>query len=159
MALSTSAAATDESTPPDRPQTARPEVPTFAATAATASPAKPAIVQLGSAWQMRNRKFARISVPRGVCTTSGWNCTPQNLRAGAATAAAGQLALSPTTANPAGSDSTRSPWLIQTGISSPAPKPWNSSPGSVTLTVARPYSRRSAATTLPPNCSAVSCVP
>ena len=32
-------------------------------------------------------------------------------------------------------------------------------PRSVTLTVARPYSRRSAATTLPPSSSAVSCTP
>ena len=44
IARSTSAAATDESTPPDRPHTARPVAPTRAATAATASPTKPAIV-------------------------------------------------------------------------------------------------------------------
>ena len=159
IAFSTSAAATDESTPPDRPQTARPVVPTLALTAAIASFTKPAIVQLGSQPQIRNRKLARISPPRGVCATSGWNCTPQNLRAGAATAAAGQFALSPTTSKPAGSASTRSPWLIQTGISSPAAKPWNRSPALFTRTVARPYSRRSAGTTLPPNDSAVSCTP
>ena len=127
IAFSTSAAATDESTPPDSPQTARPCVPTFAEIAATASLTKPAIVQLGSQPQMRNRKFARISPPRGVCATSGWNCTPQNLRAGAATAAAGQFALSPTISKPSGSASTRSPCDIQTGISSPAVKPWNRS--------------------------------
>ena len=82
-----------------------------------------AIVQLGAQSQIRNRKLARISPPRGVCTTSGWNCTPQNLRLGAATAAAGQLALSPTRSNPVGSASIRSPCDIQTGISSPAVKP------------------------------------
>ncbi len=32
-------------------------------------------VQLGSALQMLNRKFEMISRPRGVCATSGWNCT------------------------------------------------------------------------------------
>ena len=101
MARSTSAAATDESTPPESPQTACPVGPTLRATAATASSAKPAMVQAGWQPQMRNRKFARISPPRGVWATSGWNCTPQNFRPGAATAAAGQLALSPTTENPA----------------------------------------------------------
>ncbi len=159
IALRTSAAATDESTPPERPQTACAFGPTRAATAATASPAKPAIVQFGVQPQMRNRKLARISPPRGVCATSGWNCTPQNLRDGAATAAAGQLALSPTRSNPGGSASMRSPCDIQTGISSPGLKPWKRSPVSLTFTVARPYSRRSAAATLPPNSSAVSWVP
>ncbi len=132
----------------------------MASTAATASPTKPAIVQLGVQPQMRNRKLARISPPRGVCATSGWNCTPQNLRAGAATAAAGQLTLSPTSWNPSGNASTRSPCDIQTGISSSGAKPWKRSlllP--FTRTVARPYSRRSAGTTLPPNSSAVSWVP
>jgi hypothetical protein len=87
--------------------------------AATASFTKPAIVQLGSQPQMRKRKFARISPPRGCARPRGGNCTPQNLRAGAATAAAGQFALSPTISKPAGSASTRSPCDIQTGISSP----------------------------------------
>ena len=31
---------------------------------------------VGVAWQTPNRKFAIISPPRGVCATSGWNCTP-----------------------------------------------------------------------------------
>ena len=114
IARSTSAAATDESTPPDRPHTARPLSPTCRCTVATASSTKLFMVQLGSHLQMRKMKLPRISPPRGVCATSGWNCTPQNLRDGAATAAAGQLALSPTTLKPEGSDSMRSPWLIQT---------------------------------------------
>ena len=117
------------------------------------------MVQLGSQPQMRKMKLPRISPPRGVCATSGWNCTPQNLRDGAATAAAGQLALSATTLKPDGSDSMRSPWLIQTDWSASSGKPWNRSDASVTRRLARPYSRRSAGTTLPPRTSAVSCTP
>ena len=36
----------------------------------------PLVVNVGSARQMRNRKFRMISLPRTVCATSGWNCTP-----------------------------------------------------------------------------------
>ncbi len=96
MARWTRAAATDESTPPDSPQTARP-LPTWRRTAATASSTKPAIVQVGWQPQMRNRKFDRISPPRGVCTTSGWNCTPQNATLGGLDGRGGQLGLVPTT--------------------------------------------------------------
>ncbi len=92
-----------------------------------------------------SRRRAACAPPRGG-TARPRTCAP-----GAATAAAGQLALSPTTSKPAGSASTRSPWLIQTGISSPAAKPWNSSPGAGDLARWRARTRAARpATTLPP---------
>jgi hypothetical protein len=71
----TSAAATDESTPPDRPQIARPS-PTWARMRATCSSMTDAIVHDGArpARSWRNRRSTPI--PYGECTTSGWNCTP-----------------------------------------------------------------------------------
>jgi hypothetical protein len=117
------------------------------------------MVQLGVQPQMRKRKLLRISPPRGVCTTSGWNCTPQNLRAGASTTANGQLVLVPSREKPAGSASTRSPWLIQTPSSSPGSKPASKVDVASSFTVARPYSRCWAGATLPPRSRLASCTP
>ena len=74
IALCTSAAATDESTPPDRPQiTCR--SPTMARIFSTSSSMKCPGVQSAVQPQTSKRKFSMISAPRTVCATSAWNCT------------------------------------------------------------------------------------
>ncbi len=75
MASCTSAAATDESTPPESP-TITSSSPTRSRIWATCSCTNEPGVQDGSQSQTRNRKLERISSPRGVCATSGWNWTP-----------------------------------------------------------------------------------
>ena len=74
MALCTSAAATDESTPPESPQMTCLS-PTSARIFATWSSMKCPGVQSGAQPAMPNRKFWMISAPRTVCATSEWNCT------------------------------------------------------------------------------------
>ena len=68
-------AATELSTPPESPQMTRP-LPTVWRMVSSASAAKPFIVQLPLSLQLSKRKERSISLPRGVWTTSGWNCTP-----------------------------------------------------------------------------------
>ncbi len=75
MARCTSAAATAESTPPDSPQMARPS-PTWARMASIEVSMTELIVQVGRQPQASYRKCSSSSWPCGVCTTSGWNCTP-----------------------------------------------------------------------------------
>ena len=75
IALCTSAAATAESTPPDRPQIARPP-PTWARMASTAVSTKFSIVQSEDSPATWCRKRSSSIWPCGVCTTSGWYCTP-----------------------------------------------------------------------------------
>ena len=75
MALCTRAAATAESTPPDSPQMARPP-PTWARMAATWVSMIDVIVHPGARPQASYKKCSSTSWPCGVCTTSGWNCTP-----------------------------------------------------------------------------------
>ncbi len=64
--------------------------PTRRRTAATDCSMIDARVQLGRARQTPNRKAASTSVPRGVCTTSGWNCTPKRPAARFSMAATGE---------------------------------------------------------------------
>src|SRR5437764_9599829 len=65
MARATSAAATDESTPPDRPHTTKP-APTRSRISATVVSMNEAIVQSQRRWQTLTRKFLRTSLPCGV---------------------------------------------------------------------------------------------
>ena len=74
------------------------------------SPAQPAMVCT---------KLASSAAPFGVCTTSGWNCTPYSRRESSAMAANGAPVEMPTARKPGGSRVTRSPWLIHTGARSP----------------------------------------
>ena len=78
MALCTSMAATEESTPPERPQMTWP-LPTFSRIAATVVSMKCAGVQSPRAPQML-RKIPISCGPSGVWCTSGWNCTAQMRR-------------------------------------------------------------------------------
>ena len=74
-ALCTSAAATAESTPPDSPQITR-SSPTCARIASTDDSMIDVIVHVGRHPQTSYRNRSSTSWPCGVCTTSGWNCTP-----------------------------------------------------------------------------------
>ena len=71
MARCTNAAATAESTPPDRPQIARAFGPARLAIFCTCWATKCPGVQSGEHPQIPNRKLCRISPPRGVWATSG----------------------------------------------------------------------------------------
>ena len=144
----TSAAATEESTPPERPQTACPS-PTWSRTAATASSMKASIVQEPAQPQMPCTKLRRISEPPSVCTTSGWNWRPQIGRLSWRTAAKGEPSLVASTRKP-GRRSTLSPWLIQTVRSAPPGRPAKSASSPPSFSWARPYSRSSAGSTTPP---------
>ena len=137
----------------------RPSSPTFCRTSATACSTNDAIDQEPAAPHTRNRKLARISLPRGVWATSGWNCTQAMRRASLTKAAAGELGLSPTSSKPGGSAVTRSPCDIHTDSSSPARKPRNRPSSRFTVTWARPYSCLSAGCTSPPSSRATSCAP
>jgi hypothetical protein len=147
-----SAAVTVESTPPLKAHTT-PARPTRARMRAASRSTKLSMVQSALALHTRNKKFARMSLPRWVCTTSGWNWTPNRRRCGSAHAAIGELALCASTSQPAGNDSTLSPWLIHTGMGAPS-RPANRSPASSTISSAGPNSRCGARVTAPPAKSA-----
>ena len=74
IARCTSAAATDESTPPERPQITRDDADEradlrdLALDERARRPSRRCVADA-------NRKFEMISPPRGVCATSGWNWT------------------------------------------------------------------------------------
>src|SRR5687767_3374226 len=99
MARCTSAAATEESTPPDSPQITCAWPTCFAILPIEFSTKDPG-VQAGSHLQMAKRKFEMISAPRGVCATSGWNCTPYSLRSLDLKAATGSVPVDATVAKP-----------------------------------------------------------
>ena len=154
MARWTSAAATAESTPPDRPQIARPSGPTCARIASTVSSTMFAAVQSGVMPATSRRKRSRTSWPCGECPTSGWYCTPASRRSTSSNAATGAPEDEAVVVNPSGAAVTPSPWLIQTGCSagmSPC-----SRPGSVTCRSVRPYSRSPVCATVPPSAEAMS---
>ncbi len=157
MARWTSAAATAESTPPDRPQTAR-ESPTCWRMRSTCSSMMPLVVQLG--WQpAASRKACRTAVPWSVCITSGWNCTPYSLRRGSSIAATGVAAVWAVTAKPGGAATHVSPCDIQTRWRTGRPAsrpPWSppfpSAPpsGARASSVVAPYSAALVRRTVPP---------
>jgi hypothetical protein len=85
----------------------------------TASPStKDAMDQSVRARQMAITKFRSMSLPRGVCATSGWNCTPYMGAVAPgmtpAQAANSVLSVAPMDTNPAGREVILSPWLIHT---------------------------------------------
>ena len=69
------------------------------------SPAQPA---------MLCTKFASSLAPSGVCTTSGWNCTPNMRPLSWAMAAKGEPSDTATGRKPSGARMILSPWLIHT---------------------------------------------
>ena len=87
-ALCTSAAATAESTPPLSAHSTR-SVPTWACTAATCCSMIDTWVHPGRQPHTSMTKWSKTSLPRSVCTTSGWNCRPKSRRSGSCMAATG----------------------------------------------------------------------
>ncbi len=154
MARCTSAAATAESTPPDRPQMARPS-PICPAILATCSSMMPRMVQSGrQPAAARNRRST--SVPAGVCTTSGWNCTPYSPRPASCTAATGEAAVRAVTAKPGGACVQVSPCDIHTCCGEGSPSSSVSpGPGS-TLSAVPPYSPTGVRVTMPPSSETIS---
>ncbi len=136
-----STAATEESTPPERPQITLP-APTCRRMRATASPRKAAMVQSPARPAIWWVKLRSIRAPRGVWATSGWNCTPYRRRPSSAITAKGEFSEVATTSKPSGMAVITSPWLIQTGSLSPtAPRPASSGLSRSMRMSARPNSR------------------
>ena len=109
MARCTSAAATAESTPPDRPQIARPSSPTCARTSAMSCSAILSAVQFCSRPATSVRKRVSTSWPCGECCTSGWYCTPAIFLSRHSIAATGAPADVAVTSKPSGAADTASP--------------------------------------------------
>ena len=74
MARCSSAASTEESTPPDSPSSTLSE-PTCARMRATLSSMMLPVAQLAAQPAISRTKRRRISPPCRVWVTSGWNCT------------------------------------------------------------------------------------
>ena len=75
-------------------------------------------------------------MPRGVCTTSGWNCTAYKPRSASSMAATGAPSLVASVAKPAGAAVTQSRWLIQHCSASSRPSSSMPSPGNAQLGLA-----------------------
>jgi len=132
MALSSSAAQTDESTPPERAHKTRAS-PICSLSCSTDSAMNEDGRQSPVHPQTFTRKFRSTVCPRGVCMTSGWNCTPYILRFGSAMAAQVECSVRASTEKPGGTWVTRSPWLIHTCISEPQSS--SNVPGAITVAV------------------------
>ena len=157
IALCTSAAATDESTPPDSAQMAR-SPPTWARIFATCSSMTDAIFHVGEHPARSWRNVRSTAMPCGEWTTSGWNCTPQIRRlsfSSTATGASGVLAVA---RKPGGASVTASKWLIHTSCDS-GTSMCSTDDVAVRVRWARPYSPRMPRPTVPPSCCAISCAP
>jgi hypothetical protein len=75
MARWMSAAATEESTPPESARSTF-SSPTQSRISRTAERMNDSRVHSPVQPQISKTKFRRIVPPRGVCATSGWNCRP-----------------------------------------------------------------------------------
>jgi hypothetical protein len=104
-------------------------------------------------------KLRRISSPRSVCATSGWNSNAYKRRERSSMAATGAFALVAITAKPGGAEATRSPWLAHTRSSSGMAVKIGAVVLSLTRTSAWPYSRCGAGATSPPSAAVISCMP
>ena len=108
--------------------------------------------------QMPWMKLARMSLPRGVWTTSGWNWMPKSRRLRSSMAANSELSVVATVRKPVGILVSLSPWLFQTwsdlgSFLKSAHEP------SRTESAALPYSRCCPFSTLPPRKWASTCTP
>ncbi len=117
-----------------------------------------AIVHVGRHSHTANRNCFSISCPRGVCATSGWNCTPKICLPSCSSTAAGVSGVRAGTWKPSGARVMVSKCDIQTGSSAGAPSPRITDAPNVSSDV-RPYSPRPVRATSPPSWSAISCAP
>ena len=148
MARCTMAAATAESTPPERAQIARPS-PIWARMASTCSSTMLSIVQVGRQPAISSRKCSSTRCPCSVCSTSGCHWTPAKPRSTSSNAATGVPPVEASRVKPSGAAVTESPWDIQTLCCSGMPA--SRVPDSTTLTGVRPYSRAPVGETVPPS--------
>jgi hypothetical protein len=95
-----------------------------------------------------SRKRARTRVPYSVCTTSGWNCTPNRPRSGFSTAATGVAAVRAVTRKPGGAAVQVSPCDIHTCCFAGVPDSRRLAPVSSAVA---PYSARPVRSTVPPS--------
>ena len=146
-ALLRSTEATDESTPPETAQRIRPSG--VRLSSLMVSSRKPSMLHFFSAWQTPLTKLERISAPCSVCTTSGWNWTPNWEPSAERIAAYGELSLVAIAESPRGSLVAESPWLIQ-HVMLPPSIPLKMLVWSVILTFDFPYSRLGTRLTSPP---------
>jgi len=155
MARCTISAATALSTPPESPQMARAS-PTCPRMRSTCSSMRWVAVQVGEQSQASNRNHLSRSLPKGVWTTSGWNCTPYIRRSGFSMAATGEEAVWAVTANPSGARDTASRWLIQ---HCSAGRAWNMPSRDLTAIGVLPYSPAPVRATSPPRARVIACRP
>ena len=157
MARCTSAAATAESTPPERPQMALPS-PTWARIFSTCSSMTLPVVHVGSMPAPRYRKFSSTSWPRSEWPTSGCHCTPNRRRSRSSNAATGLAAEVAMTSQPVGGALTLSPWLIHTFCSRSCPAS-SVEPASMEVRRVAPYSRTPVGATVPSSAAAIAWKP
>ncbi len=131
--------------------------PTWARIAATWSSMTLPMVQSGAMPATSCRKRSSTVWPCAVCSTSGWNCTPANRRAGSSKPATGAPADVAVTVKPGGAAETASPWLIHTDCS--AGRSWNSTPGSTTRRSVPPNSLSPVRSAVPPRATAIAWKP
>ena len=103
------------------------------------------------------RKWSNTSLPRSVCTTSGWNWSPKSRRSGSCMAATGAPALDAVATNPDGTSVMASPWLIQTLVTDGQSAKSGEDP--VSESSVRPYSPWPVRDTMPPSWRAMSWAP
>ena len=151
------AAATAESTPPERPQMARPVSPICSRIRSICSSTMLTIVQVGRQPAMSCRKCSSTFWPCSVCSTSGCHWTPASRRVGVLERGHGGDAVEASTVKPSGAAGTESPCDIHTlWVAGRSP---SSVPGSRTVTGVRPYSRAPLWATSPPRPWAISWKP
>ena len=114
MARCTIAAATAESTPPERPQMAWPRSPIWVRIASICSSTMLTMVQVGRQPAMWSRKCSSTFCPCSVCITSGCHCTPAIRRSSDSKAATGVPVVEASTVKSGGAAVTESPCDIQT---------------------------------------------
>ena len=127
----TISAATEESTPPDRPQIARPSPDLLADQRDLLVDDRRRASTAPRSRRRRRGTCAAPALPCGVCTTSGWNWIPYRPRSTDSNAATGEAGEDASAVKPGGGSKTVSRWLIQQVCS--AGRPASSRPGSLHL--------------------------
>ena len=156
IALWTSTAATDESTPPLKAQSTFLS-PIISFNSFILSAINESVVQSPLTPQTLYKKFLSTLSPSWQCSTSGWNCTPYNFFSVFSIAATGQSLVCAIDLNPSGSLSIKSVWLIHTIF---VDIPSNIADSLYVISVF-PYSFSAFVPflTLPPNIWDITCIP
>eukprot|EP00967_Tisochrysis_lutea_P075475 scaffold101737_cov29-Tisochrysis_lutea.AAC.4 len=145
-ALCSSAAHTEESTPPETRTRTRLS-PTDSRMYSIADCSRQAIVYEPERPHTLKRKLEKIALPSTDRSTSGWNCTPYS-RFSSHSIAATMSPERPVTRNPSAGVSIESPCVRSTSVFSPIPSKSLDSPSSLTSNT--PSSRLAFLATVPP---------